>query len=406
MDGIGKVVAGVDTHKDEHVLCVLDGLGRKVLTGTFAASAEGYDELARAVGGPEGCEVIGVEGTASYGSGLTKRLFELGYDVVEVLRPKGERRRPGEDKSDAADAERAARIAAAGKGVPPKSQDGWVERVRALDVARDVLVRSATAAVNCARGLLVTAPEGMRAELSGAGKDALMAALAVETPAAGPIEGSLREALRALALSYAEATARAASLEEAMESLIRENAPALLGMRGCGAICAAKLAAAAGDNPGRLPGEASFARLCGASPVEASSGKTTRHRLNLGGNRQANRALTVIVNSRLRTDARTKEYFARRTAEGKTKKEIKRCLKRYVAREAYHALMRPAPEAAAPGGGELRRRRVELGLTQAQAASMLLVSQSKVSNLERGVSCSPEIARSYAEALEKLAKRA
>lgn len=131
------VIAGVDTHKDVHVLCLLDGLGRKIWSGSFGADPEGYDRLAEAIGDPGSCMVVGVEGTASYGAGLTRRLVELGYNVVEVLRPKRDKVRPGEGKSDPLDAERAARKAASGKGCSvPKSQDGWVEAVRQLYVAR------------------------------------------------------------------------------------------------------------------------------------------------------------------------------------------------------------------------------------------------------------------------------
>lgn len=131
------VIAGVDTHKDVHVLCLLDGLGRKIRSGSFRADPEGYDRLAEAIGDPGSCLVVGVEGTASYGAGLTRRLVELGYNVVEVLRPKRDKARPGEGKSDPLDAERAARKAASGRGCSvPKSQDGWVEAVRQLYVAR------------------------------------------------------------------------------------------------------------------------------------------------------------------------------------------------------------------------------------------------------------------------------
>lgn len=131
------VIAGVDTHKDVHVLCLLDGLGRKIWSGSFGADPEGYDRLAEAIGDPGSCMVVGVEGTASYGAGLTRRLVELGYNVVEVLRPKRDKVRPGEGKSDPLDAERAARKAASGRGCSvPKSQDGWVSRRCASSTSR------------------------------------------------------------------------------------------------------------------------------------------------------------------------------------------------------------------------------------------------------------------------------
>ena len=142
------VIAGVDTHKDVHVLCLLDGLGRKIWSGSFGADPEGYDRLAEAIGDPGSCMVVGVEGTASYGAGLTRRLVELGYNVVEVFRPKRDKVRPGEGKSDPLDAERAARKAASGRGCSvPKSQDGWVEAVRQLYVARRLAVATSTSCV-------------------------------------------------------------------------------------------------------------------------------------------------------------------------------------------------------------------------------------------------------------------
>lgn len=162
------VIASVDTHKDVHVLCLLDGLGRKIWSGSSGADPEGYDRLAEAIGDPGSCMVVGVEGTASYGAGLTRRLVELGYNVVEVLRPKRDKVRPGEGKSDPLDAERAARKAASGKGCSvPKSQDGWVEAVRQLYVARRLAVATSTSCVACAKSMLTTAPSALRERFRG-----------------------------------------------------------------------------------------------------------------------------------------------------------------------------------------------------------------------------------------------
>lgn len=177
------VIAGVDTHKDVHVLCLLDGLGRKVWSGSFRADPEGYDRLAEAIGDPGSCAVVGVEGTASYGAGLTRRLVGLGYNVVEVLRPKRDKARPGEGKSDPLDAERAARKAASGRGCSvPKSQDGWVEAVRQLYVARRLAVATSTSCVACAKSMLTTAPGALRERFRGRErpKDLMHAARAQE----------------------------------------------------------------------------------------------------------------------------------------------------------------------------------------------------------------------------------
>lgn len=292
----GPVIAGVDTHKDAHVLCLLDSLGRRLSSASFPADADGYDALARAIGDPGDCMVVGVEGTASYGAGLARRLAELGYNVVEVLRPKRDRLMVGADKNDPEDAERAARKAASGDGCSvPKAQDGWVEALRQDYVARRQLVKTTTACVDCAKSLLTTAPEPVRErfrhESDAAG---LMEALACAEPAGTAVEAAALGSLRSLALAWREARRQAEGCESRMRSLIEANAPALLGVECVGTISAAALAVTAGDNPDRMGGEASFAAVCGVSPVEASSGKVKRHRLNRGGNRQANWALWQI----------------------------------------------------------------------------------------------------------------
>ena len=195
------VIAGVDTHKDVHVLCLLDGLGRKIRSGSFGADPEGYDRLAEAIGDPGSCMVVGVEGTASYGAGLTRRLVELGYNVVEVLRPKRDKARPGEGKSDPLDAERAARKAASGKGCSvPKSQDGWVEAVRQLYVARRLAVATSTSCVACAKSMLTTAPGALRERFRGRERPKdLMPLLARGRKAGDALEESVLASLRSVA---------------------------------------------------------------------------------------------------------------------------------------------------------------------------------------------------------------
>lgn len=303
------VIAGVDTHKDVHVLCLLDGLGRKIWSGSFGADPEGYDRLAEAIGDPGSCMVVGVEGTASYGAGLTRRLVELGYNVVEVLRPKRDKVRPGEGKSDPLDAERAARKAASGRGCSvPKSQDGWVEAVRQLYVARRLAVATSTSCVACAKSMLTTAPSALRERFRGRERPKdLMPLLARGRKAGDALEESVLASLRSVAAVWKEARSQVESLDERIRALLEANAPALLGVEGCGTTTAAALVVAAGDNPGRLKGEAAFSMMCGASPIPASSGKTDRHRLNRGGNRQANWALYEIAIKRMAYDERTSE---------------------------------------------------------------------------------------------------
>lgn len=377
------VVAGVDTHKDKHVLCVLDELGRKVREGSFPATAKGYDELAAVIGPSSSCRVVGVEGTCSFGAGLTSRLQELGYDVVEVLRPKQDKRRKGSSKNDLIDAERAARNAAAGDGTPiPKSRDGWSESARPLLCARRALVATQTKVSNSVKALLNTAPEPVRAKYSQLGNARMMAMLARKSrPTGDLVVDGLMTALRALASTWVDAGKKAEELEARIDDIVRSEAPALLEINGCGAINAATLGVAAGDNPERMGSESSFSMLCGASPIEASSGKVIRHRLNRGGNRKANQALHAIVINRMRYDERTAEYVRRRTEDGKSKREIIRCLKRYVAREVYHALISPKKTRHA-SGRSLKDRRVATGLTQKQVASALGTESIRISEME------------------------
>lgn len=210
------VIAGVDTHKDVHVLCLLDGLGRKIWSGSFGADPEGYDRLAEAIGDPGSCMVVGVEGTASYGAGLTRRLVELGYNVVEVLRPKRDKVRPGEGKSDPLDAERAARKAASGRGCSvPKSQDGWVEAVRQLYVARRLAVATSTSCVACAKSMLTTAPSALRERFRGRERPKdLMPLLARGRKAGDALEESVLASLRSVAAVWKEARSQVESLDD------------------------------------------------------------------------------------------------------------------------------------------------------------------------------------------------
>lgn len=398
------VFAGVDTHKEIHALCLLDGLGRKSFEGTFEASESGYAALAEAIGDPSRCAAVGVEGTGSYGAGLTAYLLERGYDVREVLRPKKEKRRRGSSKNDFLDAERAARDAASGKAQAlPKAQDGWVMALRSLSAAKRLATKTSTAAANAAKCLLVTAPEGIRAKYRGMGTAEMMASLSRKRSADDPAENALYASLRALAIMWKASDEQAKTTTQSMKALLDEHAPALMEVYGCGTMAAAALAVSAGGNPERMKSKDSFASLCGVSPVEASSGKVVRHRVNLGGDRQANCALYRIVIVRMRHDDRTKAYVEKKTAEGKSKKEIVRCLKRYVANEVYHALMNPG-RAAGNRGHDLGEIRKFLNLTQADVASVLEVPPSRISRIERGESKNLELEGRYRSLLEDVLK--
>jgi transposase len=221
----------------------------------------------------------------------------------------------------------------------PKAQDGVVEMLRALRVARQTAVKARTQAINAIKALLVTAPTELREPLDGLATPKLVgAAAALEPGTLTTPTAATMLALRGLAQRYQHLDAEISLLTSRLDQLTTRTASALRELLGVGPDSAAALLIAAGDNPGRLRSEAAFAALCGASPVEASSGKTVRHRLNRGGDRQANAALHRVVIVRLRWHQPTRDYVARRTAEGKSKKEILRCLKRYVAREVFAAL--------------------------------------------------------------------
>lgn len=303
----GPVVAGIDTHKKKHALCLLDGWGRKTFESFFSADEKGYAEIAEAIGNPEDCIVVGIEGTMSYGAGVCRYLVEKGYPVVEVLGPESARKKKGANKDDLKDAERAARTAIAGDHVSvPKSGSGWVEGVRALMAARRLAVKTSTAATNAVKALLVTAPEPVKAKYAGMDTESMMKSLSRKRTKEDPIQNALYDSLRSLARMWNEAREQVDALESEIEDLMNENAPALMAMEGCGAVTGAQLAITAGDNPERMKSKSSFAALCGVSPVEASSGEKVRHRLNQGGDRQANCALTQIVLSRMQHDERTK----------------------------------------------------------------------------------------------------
>jgi transposase len=260
--------------------------------------------------------------------------------VFEVERPKRRHLRH-EAKSDLRDAEAAARAVLSGEATGvPKSGDGRVEMIRVLRAARRFAVKAKSQAANQLQGLRVTAPEKLRDRLRGLPTKELVGVAARFRPGCDPIdvEAATKLALRSLARRYEALSEEIAGLDVQLQRLVGEVAPELISLSAIGTDHAATLLLVAGDNPERLGSEASFASLCGVSPIEASSGKVVRHRLNRGGNRDANRALHVLVLGRMSWDERTREYVARRTAEGKSGREILRCLKRYVAREVYRVL--------------------------------------------------------------------
>jgi transposase len=223
----------------------------------------------------------------------------------------------------------------------PKDADGEVEMIRTLRVTRRCAVKARAQAVNQLKNLLITAPEGLRSELRGLSTAKLVAKVSGFRPGANPsdVQAATKFALRSVARRHRRLSEEISELDEQLDRLVAEAAPELVALEGVGTDTAASLLIAAGDNPERLKSEAySDAHLCGVAPIPASSGKSVRHRLNRHGNRDANRALYVIALCRMSREERTRAYVAKRTTEGKTKKEIIRCLKRYIAREVYRIL--------------------------------------------------------------------
>jgi transposase len=337
-----EVILGVDTHLDCHVGVVIDALGRVQGTLSIATNAEGYQKLLDWALSFGCLHRAGVEGTGTYGAALTRVLEGRGVRVIEVNRPDRSRRRL-RGKSDPTDAESAARSVLAGQAQAlPKSQSGLAEALRTLSVARRSAVKAKTQAMNQLRSLLVSAPPWLRERVLPA-KPAQCAAACQALPECDlktdPALASLQLTLRLLAKRWVALEQELQLFDREIGRLTKLAAPRLLSRFGVGPQTAATLLVTAGDNPTRLRNEAALAALCGVSPLEASSGKTQRHRLNRGGQRQANNALWTIAMVRMRSEPRTQVYVDRRTREGLSKKEIHRCLKRYIVRELYPLIL-------------------------------------------------------------------
>lgn len=335
-----EITGGVDTHGLTHHAAVIDSVGRHLADREFPATIHGYRDLLDWMRSHGTLTAVGVEGTGAYGAELARVLTAAGVTVVDVDRPDRKTRRM-KGKSDPIDAYAAATAVLAGRATGiPKSRDGVVEAIRALRIARRSAVKARTQAMNQIRGLLVSAPAMLREQVTGLDRAALIRTLARLRPGADlsrPLAAT-RAALRRLARRHQAMDTEIAELDAQIGPLVTQAAPALLELFGVGPETAGQLLASAGDNPERMHSEAAFAHLAGAAPIPASSGRIHRHRLNRGGDRAANNALHTIVLVRMRFDARTRAYPDRRTKEGLSKKDILRCLKRFVAREVYRAL--------------------------------------------------------------------
>ena len=387
-----RVVIGADTHLDTNHLAVITDAGKPLADAEFPTSPAGYDDAARWAQSFGTIVIVGVEGTSSYGAGLTRVMQAAGIEVAEVSRPdRAARRRQG--KSDPLDAYAAARAALAGDGLAvPKGEH--TTALRALLSARRSAVKAHTAATNQIHALLVTAPAELRERFRRHSTTALVTALARCRPAThrDPTTAAVLTAAKALAQRVEFLERQKQHLTTQLDALVRQANPALRATYGVGPDTAAQLVVTAGANPHRLRTEASFAALCGAAPVPASSGKITRHRLSRGGDRAANNALYRIALVRMSAHPQTRDYVQRQDTNGRTKKEILRLLKRAIAREAFRLLTRPGP---IDDYSDLRPARQAKNLTLATVAHHFGVPIITVSRLERGHQRNDTLAANY-----------
>ena len=363
------VIGGVDTHKHTHYAAAIDDQGRLLGHCEFPATDPGYQALLRWMRSHGEVRSIGVESTGSFGATLTRALTKAGVTVVEVNRPNRVARRM-DGKSDRLDAEQVARsVLGCTATAIPKSKSGIVEVIRTLRVTRSSAVKSRTQAFNTLWGVMIGAPSPLRDELVvlnrsrgspfGGAMKSLPVTLLLLTLAAEPermLIAGTKTALRDLAQRWKALDDRIKTLNKQIEALVKHAAPELLELPGVGVEIAGQFLITAGDNPDRIHSEAAFAKLCGVAPQPASSGRTTgRHRLSRSGDRAANSALYIVTIVRMRHHQPTRDYFERRLAEGRTKREIIRCVKRYIAREIHQNLpptvrlrtgLEPVPRAA------------------------------------------------------------
>jgi transposase len=344
------IVVGVDTHKDVHVMTSMTITGRRLSTASFATTTAGIAEAMTWASKFGTITAWAVEGTGSYGAGLARTLNAAGQHVAEVSRPNRRVRRQRGGKTDAIDAEAAARTFLADFATAvPKAGDGPIELIRITRAARSSAVKARTAAINELKAVIVTAPSQLRDALRGLSTVALINKCNSFHITGSVIEAGTKRILRTLAQRYRQLDTEAKALKSTLTELIQTANPQLLDMHGVGPDTAAALLIAAGDNPDRLISEAAFAALCGVNPIPASSGQHHRMRLNRAGDRQANAALHRIVIVRLGSDPETQQYMRTRvTPNGSNKLHVIRVLKRYLARRLYPLINPPPQSATAP----------------------------------------------------------
>ena len=385
-------VGGVDSHKDTIHVAVITEIGVEVDDREFGTTAAGYRAAVAWLTGHGGLSAVGIEGTSSYGAGISAALTEAGVNVVEVNRTRpAERRKQG--KSDRLDAYRAARAVLAGEAsAEPKRAS--IEPLRALSIARRSALKAQQAAWRQIGALLITASAAIRDRYRDMPEARLVAALANTRPAA-ITDSDLADtlfALRSLARRHRDLREGIDQLQERCAPGSPRPTPPCWRSREWDRSSAHNWLITAGGNPDRLRSEASFAALCGAAPVPVSSGRTDRHRLSPGGDRAANSALHLIVTNRMTNDPHTRAYRDAHLDRGWSKKDIYRALKRAVAREVFQAL---TGRCAVPDYSDLRPARQAKNLTLSAAATHLGVWPTVISQLERGQRRNDNLANAY-----------
>lgn len=344
------IIIGIDTHKATHVAVAIDTQGARLAALSITANTKGYTELERWSRSLGDVKAFGIEGTGSYGAGLSRSLQSQGHKVIEVCRPNRQLRYT-QGKSDSLDAEGAARSVLNGQATArPKTQTGSSEMIRHLKIARDTAVKARSQAMVTLKTLIINAPADLRDVVDQIkGKVTLIRHIAgFRFGEINDTTASAKAAMRALARRWLVLHEEVRMHDKELERLVRERAPELLASHGIATLTVAEMLILVGDDPSRIRSEAALAKLCGVCPIPASSGKTHRFRLNRGGNRQANAALYRVAIVRMRGHEPTLAYVKKRTKDGKSKSEIIRCLKRYIVREIFSLLCRskdPQPAA-------------------------------------------------------------
>jgi len=386
------VIGGVDTHADTIHVALIDALGRALGDREFPTTPAGYRAALAFLVGFGRLLVVGIEGTSSYGIGLTRAVQAAGIEVREVTRPdRAQRRRQG--KSDPLDAYQAARAVLAGRA-EAHAKTSSIDALRALANARRSAAKARQAAQVQIRHQLITAPTAVREKYRSVGIARLIKALAGCRPSLhqDPDDRVVLVALKVLAQRHQFLSTQIKDLESELTPIIGKAAPHLLQIRGVGPATAAQLLITAGGNPHRLLSEASFAALCGTAPAPASSGKTTRYRLSRGGDRRANQALHTIAIVRMRSHTATRTFVVRKRDAGRSSPEILRILKRAIAREIFKQLTQPRQDL---GIDDLRPARQAKNITITAAAAALDLDPMTISRTERGLFITPEVVTRY-----------